>query len=57
MILRTVNRPEVSGTYTKTPLPWSIPVSHAPNGITQFSPVLLSANVRGCVVTFESESL
>lgn len=57
MILTTVSRPEVHGTYTKTPLPWSAPAPHGLNGVTQSRPVLLGAKARGCVVTFESESL
>lgn len=52
-----VSRPEVNGTYTQTPLPWSTPAPHVLNGMTQSRPALLGANVRGCVVTFESESL
>lgn len=52
-----VSRPEVNGIYTQTPLPWSTPAPHVLNGMTQSRPVLLGANVIGCVVTFESESL
>lgn len=41
---------EVNSTYIKTP---SLP--QACKGTTQFSPVLLSKNVGGCVVPFESD--